>query len=549
MDPYDQRLAAAARRVHAWQQGVHGDRVDGVCAGRFTLLGRTVDFGTLDAVDWRRDLGEGNNALWRMTLSYFGYAPVLLARGDEQALRSVAALVESLERRNPFRARGVFRDVWNPYGVSHRLINLLLGLHLAGPPAKGDDAARRTLLRHVALCAAFVAANLERDLGYNHLLKNCLALALYSCGAGEVPAAWRSLNRMLPTCVESQVLADGGHAERAPMYHALAMLDLLVLADAAAGVLQADAMRRINDALARMRGALAVTTHPDGDIALFNDSWLGEAPPGSALAEGAAADGCTALPDAGYVQLRDGANAAIFDCGACGPDDNPAHAQADFLAMELSVHGRRLLVDFGVPTYSAGPLRDRSRSAASHNGPRFEGVEPLECWHSFRVGRRGAAHRIASLNGASDALPWCAGWQDGYATIGAVVARCLVLHPRRGLLVVDVWRGGEEAPAAVDFLVGEGWRAEASLRFVAADGAAVRFGVVAGACADVAPARHWPRFGQPLPATKLRLRPARDAAGRWCATWIGWGGEAPAQAAASAWREGLLGAIGAANSA
>ena len=547
VDPGCAQLAPVAGHVLQWQQAVHGPCLHGIASGRFTLLGRTVDFGSLDAVAWRRDLGEGNNALWRMTLSYFGYAPPLLASGEERALQTIASLLRSLERQNPFAAPGVFRDVWNPYSASHRLINLLVGLHLferAARPRPGSAeelAARAALLKHIGLCAAFVARNLERDLQYNHLLKDYVALVVYSCGAGALPTAWRFLHAALPACVESQVLGDGGHAERSPMYHALSILDLMVLADA--GALDQAASSRIASCLARMRRALVTMIHPDGDIALFNDSWLGEAPAARLLTDGDAA-GRLILANTGYVQLRSGAEAAIFDCGACGPDDNPAHAHADFLATELSVAGRRFLVDFGVPTYSSGPLRDAARSAASHNGPRFSGVEPLEYWLSFRVGRRGRAYRITDLDCAMATSLWCAGWQDGYARIGATVARCLALYPDAGLLIVDVWRGGEACEAVADFLVSDAWLAHGTRRFEAIGAnAVVAVDAIAGALASPVPAQHWPRFGEAKPASRLRVSAQDDGAGRWSAIWIGWGGDAPAMETAAAVRQALLAAV------
>ena len=539
-DPANPALGQIARHILLLQQAVHGRHLDGIGEGRFTLLGRTIDFGDIRAVEWRRELNEGNNALWRMNLSYFGYATALLAEGRERALEAVCSLVQSLERQNPFAMQGVFRDVWNPYSASHRLINLLAGLHLFvqdGASVRGGAThriadAQAVLLRHVRFCAAFVRRNLELDLKYNHLLKNHTALIAYACSLGGLPAAWRFLNNAVPACAESQILDDGGHAERCPMYHVLSILDLMVLADA--GVLGPIATQKINSLLVQMQRALAAMMHPDGDIALFNDSWLGEAPPARTLvtggAEGAGDSGTLALEHSGYIQLRAGGNAAIFDCGACGPDDNPAHAHADFLAVELSVAGCRFLVDFGVPTYSAGALRDLARSASVHNGPRFKGIEPIEFWLSFRVGRRGRAHRLADLGDAPDTPLWCAGWQDGYSTIAATVARCLAMYPDRGVLIVDIWQGGAGHDAVVDFLVPGTWIPGDPKHFRHADGAAgktIVFDAVAGSIDDPAPARYWPRFGEPRPAHRLRVHPTGGNDRRWAAVWIGRGDEVP----------------------
>lgn len=546
----DPRFARLAAHVLQLQQAVHGCQAPAMLAGRFSLLGRQVDFGSLEAVEWRRDLREGNNALWRMTLGYFGYAPLLLAGGDDAALRGVASLVRSLEEQNPFTAKGVFRDIWNPYCVSCRIVNLLVALWLFDQAALGDSrqasAAKEELLRHVRLCAAFLRGNLERDMGYNHLLKNYVALVAYAAAAGTLPQAWRFLHDAVPAAVASQILDDGGHAERSPMYHLLSMLDLKLLADS--GVLAANAVAGLQAWLQRMREALRAMAHPDGDIALFNDSWLGEAPAAAALLDDSAPTGertLTALDATGYVQLRTEDAAAIFDCGACGPDNNPAHAHADFLALELSIAKRRFLVDFGVPTYTAGTLRDQSRSARMHNGPRFEGVEPMEFWLSFRVGWRGRAFRLSDVGAGADTPLRCAGWQNGYARIGAGVARCLALYAGRGLLIVDVWQGGAKHEAVADFLVAESWQPKASGRFSYACGTApeVSFEMLAGEAERPLPAAYWPRFGQASKGHRVRVRPAGAGVRRWAAIWLGWAGSPPEEAVASNIADSLFDAL------
>ena len=526
-------------------------------AGRFSLLGREVDFGSVEAVQWRCDLNEGNNALWRMTLGYFGYAPPLLASGSESALHAIADMVRSLETQNPFTAVGVFRDIWNPYCASHRIINLLTGLWLFEQAAPSDSERsrvdRQELLRHARFCAVFVRRNLERDLRYNHLLKDYVALLTYAAAAGTVPAEWRFLHAAVPAVIAAQVLSDGGHAERCPMYHVLSMLDLMLLADA--GVLAEASAAQVRTQLTRMRRALPVMIHPDGDIALFSDSWLGEAPAAAdVLGEPSPVGNGVALvlPASGYVQLRAEDAAAIFDCGACGPDDNPAHAHADFLAVELSIAGRRFLVDFGVPTYTAGTLRDQSRSARMHNGPRFESVEPMEFWLSFRVGRRGRAFRLddfAGVPGSVDTSLRCAGWQNGYAHIGGLVARSLALFPQRGLLIVDVWHGGLQHEAVADFLIAEPWHPVASQRFACAplgeqSAPEVAFDVLAGSGESPVLAEHWPRFGQASKAHRLRVRPTGAEGRRWAAVWLGWSGDSPDVSVARRLGDSLFDALG-----
>lgn len=541
----DERLARLAAHLLPWQQAVNPPQLAAVCAGKFTLLGRSVDFGSVEAVRWRADLDGGNIALRRMTLGYFGYAPPLLASGEPAALAAIASLVASLSAQNPFSAPGVFRDIWNPYCVSHRLLNLLLGLHLFERRAhqRQESASRphrAAVLAHVRFCAAFLRRNLEWDLGYNHLLRNLVALVAYAAGLAALPPSWRFLHRSAPTVVAQQVLADGGHAERSPMYHLLALFDLLLLADA--GVLAPAAAAAVTERLAAMRAALATLTLPDGDIALFNDAWLGEAPPARTFAAPlwpAAAGGTKrVLPQCGYAQLRAGDHAVVFDCGACGPDDNPAHAHADFLAIEATVGGRRFLVDAGVATYGAGPARDRCRSAAAHNGPRFADCEPVEFWHSFRVGRRARARPLPLSPPAPNAL-CCAGWHEGYP--GARVARALALYPQQGLLIVDLWLGGPAA-AVADFLIAAAWQALGGSRYRHATGTEAGFEPLLGHADPPQPATHWLRYGDASEAMRIRARPAARAAERCCANWLGWGGPAPVADLAD-WRARLASAL------
>jgi uncharacterized heparinase superfamily protein len=521
-------LHAIAGHVLALQQAVHNAHLDGIAAGRFVLLNREYDFGGIDRVDWRGSFDEGNNPLRRMTLAYMGWAVPLLARGTAEGLDTVTRLLASLEAQNPFTTGGVFRDVWNAYTASHRLINLLAGLALhraaGGAPSAGDE---RAILDHARFCAAFVRANLERDLQYNHLMKNYVALSVYAAALDHVPPSLVMLRDAVPRAIAQNVLADGGHAERSPMYHALAMVDVELLR--ASGLFDGAWNALLDDAAARMTSALAVMSHPDGDIALFNDAWLGEAPPASALTGGTPPPSTARLPVTGYVRIGDGGEAAILDCGPCGPDDNPGHAHADFLSVELSVGGRRLIVDPGVPTYTAGTLRDMSRSAASHNAPSIEGVEPIEFWKSFRVGRRGRAAEITDARLAGVAPLWCAGHHTGYAHVGLQMRRWLGLWPGAGLLVCDVCIGRQRQLETIRFLVDGAWAAraaQAGTQFAQA-GQTVRARALIGRMTVPRAGRFWPRFGVEMPAHEFALFPEDTGRYRRAALWLGWGDVEP----------------------
>jgi hypothetical protein len=520
-------LAAIARIVLGLQQTVHGADPVGAAAGRFSLLNRDFDFGSVVAIDWRGDFHEGNNPLRRMNLAYMGYAVPLLAQGRISDLRAMVAVLQSLAAQNPFRAKGVFRDVWNAYTASHRLINLLSGLALyRAATGEVDEAAETVILDHARLCAAFIAGNLERDLQYNHLLKNLVALAVFSAAIGGIPASFGFLDAALRKSLRQNVLADGGHAERCPMYHALSVLDLEVLS--ASGIVSRETETMLTDALARMKPALAVMSHPDGDIALFNDSWLGEAPASRDITAFGTGDGVSRLRDTGYVRLGAGGDAVIFDCGPCGPDDNPGHAHAGFLSVEISIGGERFIVDPGVPTYTAGAERDASRSAAAHNGPHLEGAEPIEFWKSFRVGRRGTAWELTDERLGGIAPVWCAGMQNGYAPLGGDVRRFVGLWPGQALLIADLWVGALGRDAASHFLVPGSWSRAAGRDAAFRRGAAnVRLSCFAGKITEIDDGSCWPRFGVEKAAHRIVVRPGPGDGFRTAALWIAWSDDAP----------------------
>lgn len=527
-DPSGDRLCAIARHVLQLQQAVHGAHLDGIESGRFVLLNREYDFGGIDRVAWRGAFDEGNNPLRRMTLAYMGWAVPLLARGTPDGLTTVTRLLASLEAQNPFSASGVFRDVWNAYTASHRLINLLAGLALhraaGGRPSAEDEQA---LLTHARFCAAFVCANLERDLQYNHLMKNYVALSVYAAAVDHVPPPFALLREAVPRSIAQNVLADGGHAERSPMYHALAMVDVALLRESRLFDGAWNAL--LDDVGVRMRSALGIMSHPDGDIALFNDAWLGEAPPARALTGEPPPPAVARLPVSGYVRIGDGGDAAILDCGPCGPDDNPGHAHADFLSVELSVGGRRLVVDPGVPTYTAGDLRDVSRSAASHNAPSVDGVEPIEFWKSFRVGRRGRAAEITDARFGGVAPLWAAGYHTGYAHVGLQIRRWIGMWPGAGLLICDICVGRQRQLETIRFLVDGTWTAEpgdGGTSFTQADRRIVAR-ALAGRMTIPRAGRYWPRFGLEMPAHEFALFPEDTGHYRRAALWLSWADVAP----------------------
>lgn len=323
--------------------------------------------------------------LWRYNLHYFDD---LNADGaQERRDWHEAAMARWIEENPPGKGTG-----WEPYPTSLRIVNWIKWAR-AGNTLSADAA------RSLAVQARWLTRRLERHLLGNHLFANAKALVFAgSHFAGAEAARWRRLGlRLLEREVPEQILADGGHFELSTMYHALALEDMLDLVNVTRSAgLPVPALWE--EKIAAMRGWLAAMCHPDGEIAFFNDAAFGIAPsPGELERYAAALDfaplppieaACTWLRDSGYVRLQNGRAVVLIDVAQVGPDYLPGHAHADTLSFELSVDGRRVLVNSGTSVYGTGPERQRQRATAAHNTVTVDGEDSSEVWSGFRVARR-----------------------------------------------------------------------------------------------------------------------------------------------------------------
>lgn len=369
--------------------------------------------------------------LWRMNLHYMEYL-------EQVSSADAFDLIAQWIVANPPYRRGYWRDAWNSYSVSLRVVVWMQTIerHATAPQPVVDSIARQLF---------FLERNLERDIGGNHLIKNIKALAWGSAFfAGPVATRWRALAvRLLRQELPHQILPDGMHYERSPSYHCQVFADLVEVRHA----LGRDPLGgALDETLARMAAATTVLAHPDGFTAEFNDSGLTMAyTPTECLAAYAAVfghrvavrDGPFALPQAGYFGFRRDADYLIVDMGRIGPDDLPAHAHADIGSIELSIRGTRIIIDQGVYEYTASARRKASRSAHYHNCLAIEGAEPADFYGAFRCGRRPRVGVSQFLVGEDGFL--VEGHHDGYRRLKGrpvVVRRVqanagrIVLHDR-----------------------------------------------------------------------------------------------------------------------
>jgi hypothetical protein len=93
---------------------------------------------------------------------------------------------------------------------------------------------------------------------------------------------------------------------------------------------------------------------------------------GYRIYQGIGAENCSLesrrFSQGGYYILRSEETVLVFDCGKLGYANHAGHGHADALSVTLSICGKPVLVDPGMPCYHENPrLRDAFRGTSAHN--------------------------------------------------------------------------------------------------------------------------------------------------------------------------------------
>lgn len=429
-------------------------RARAISEGRFTFLNRTANYS--QGIDWAAD---GFDRLWRFNLHYFDFgldlALAYYATRDVQYAERFIAVSSDWLASCPL-GKG---DAWHPYPLSLRLVNWIWAWHLFGEAIASFKPA---MLRSMAAQARYLRLHLERDIGGNHLIKNVKALVMAGAFLGDTRIMHAGLSR-LKAQILVQVLPDGAHFERSPMYHEQVLQDLSEVAWYLRTT-QGQTLPWLDSAIARMADWLMRVTFPDGEIALFGDSAHGISPrPGAILAlvngilgtdypseDDAFAnvlvgsrcgrrqlgDRVELLPDSGFFVTRHKDHVFVLDCGPFAPDELPAHGHCDALSFELCLGAERFIVDSGTFAYT-GSRRPHYRGTAAHNTVAIPSREQSEIWGDFRAGRR--ARIVKRTLAEAGCGYWMEVAHDGYMPL--VHMRQIWYVPGAFWLIADTLEG------------------------------------------------------------------------------------------------------------
>jgi uncharacterized heparinase superfamily protein len=353
------------KRTVEWQLSIQKPQAK-ISSNQYRFLNQTHDISS--PAIWN---DSAIDKLWLYNLHYFNSI-------DD-------GLIERWIRENPV----VVGNGWEPYPTSLRIVSWIKW-QLEGSRLSA------TAIKSLAIQAEFLSKKVEYHLLANHLFANAKALIFAGCFfAGKKADAWLSKGlKILRAEIGEQILKDGAHFELSPMYHSIILEDMLDLINVMR-VYGRAVSSEWADIVACMFVWLKKMTHPDGEVAFFNDAVFGIAASLNELQDYAerlhlkTMVSNASLPNSsGYWRLQKNDLVLIADAAAIGPNYQPGHAHADSLSFELSLGKQRILVNSGISCYGVSEARLQERGTAAHNALVIDDKNSSEVWSGFRVARR-----------------------------------------------------------------------------------------------------------------------------------------------------------------
>ncbi|MEA5421454.1 alginate lyase family protein [Spirulina sp. CCNP1310] len=414
----------------------------------FTFLNETRTLAL--PIPWN---SQNYSRLWQFNLHYFDWIRDRITRAyQEKELQSASCLeiysvITDWIDHNPFYSF----DGWHPYTTSLRIVNWTYAIHTF-PQLKTAK-----ILKSLWEQIYYLNHNKEYFAGGNHLLENLRALIIGGLNFNH-PKAEKIVQTSLQELAQQlsyQILPDGGHYERSPMYHLIVMN---LLGESIACLLSANLSipPSILDALSKMLVFAQGIRLQNGNYPLWNDAayqitysldetvyWIQQLLPSSKTQQSQLSSPINILhfrllskdipqirnphnnvnnsknsssyhaPHTGYSILRNGLGIELgFDYGLPCPPELPPHAHADCLTLDLYYQGQPIIVDTGTSEYQKGLVREYERSTKAHNTIEIDQQNQSEVWGSFRVGRKAKPFNVKSGN--FEGLQWLSAAHHGY---------------------------------------------------------------------------------------------------------------------------------------
>lgn len=335
-----------------------GRPMDGrnILTGEFTFHGDTF---TLNQDSWRKI--EQMDVAWQRELNSFGWLRDVVAFHDD--------VIEA----------GKIRDFIQGWWRQH-LHRQPVGRH---PDILGDRLAQWLCHRDFVLRGAGQGfkrryykqlysgmIKLERARQRKQSRTSFTILKGLIFGALCLPSAHFLLNPALATlrqAVKKRFFEDGGHVSRSPQWHLeelKTLMEIRLLLDAR----KLESVQLLDDMIYKMLSALATVTHPDGSIALFNDSLETSAREVNRLWQTwrkPQPQPLHYLPQMKFARMQQAAATLILDAGV--PNHAISRSFYGTLGFEFSSEEERIIVNCGGYRGSELEWRRACKSTAAHS--------------------------------------------------------------------------------------------------------------------------------------------------------------------------------------
>ena len=375
-------------------------------------------------VDLKDDL------LWIYNLNYFDF---LNSTNTKKKTKCINLFLER------WLNEAIFQDYcgWDPYPSSLRIVNSIKWLI-------SNKYKKKALIESLGNQSEKLFNNIEWHLYGNHLIAN--AKALIYAGIyfkSNYSQKWKKRGiELLKNQLNEQILKDGGHFEKSPMYHSIILEDILDIIN----ILENEKNQEISEFrdqlvnyVKKMISWLFLMSYPKDQLAFFNDTTDEIAPKFSEILRYAKrlAIKCDLpksqnftlnyLKESGFIIVNDKIFKIILDVGSIGPNYIPGHAHADTLSFEMCFKNQKFIVNSGISTYRVSKERLYERGTSAHNTVTVNNENSSDVWSSFRVGRKAKIVRV-SLNKSKQKYNIQAS-HDGYSKILSTN-----LHERKWLI-------------------------------------------------------------------------------------------------------------------
>lgn len=387
---------------------------------RLNYKRKTYKFGNFEKkINFKNWNCDTHDKLWVYNLFYFDFL------FEKKFINRKKISLEIIYKWIKISYKKDDHTMWDPYPTSIRLINLIKFSLFNKINSK---ILNESIFNHIN----HLEKNLEFRLKANHLLTNLISI---NCGKLFLGIDDFYYKKLLKNEIDIQ-FQKYIHYEKTPSYHNL-LVEQLIIYSLVKRICKNKVEKKFLIFIEKLISTSKNLSHPDDKLAFFNDTnyesldykhlkFLFEKNFKKTLY----------LKDQmqkSYPSLQNKNIFLITKC--CGPEPkfNPGHSHADSLSFEISVKGKRLLINKGVSTYEKNSLRILQRSTESHNTVKIDDKNSSEVWSSFRVGKKSQVFDI-KINKINNCI---SAYHNGYSSFFKKISHIRTWRLRGNSLSID----------------------------------------------------------------------------------------------------------------